>query len=1223
MEVKFMFVYAFLAILGGSHSKELSHISTFKHHITVSEDGGHNQTECLYNSSVACKNLDYVLKQLVNTSELRNSTKIEIKGRQILEENHNLTNLTDFALCGEAKYESAEKSEIQCRFGRGLIIEFSKDIAIEHLSFRGCGSRQLIPGFVNISIHSGIFITNTIDVVVNHCNISNSSGIGMTFFDVGGLVIFNHTIFNNNTGNVTSRSNVWSELAQVGGGLIIQLTHDGGLAPFNSSNNIYHFHHCEFLNNDCTWDIGGDKIDPEGISGSRSSFFGCGGGVVMSFQGEAKDNRVLMDSCTFVNNVADWGGGYFFLFQDKSQNNSVHLNHVKLESNLAHFGGGGGRFGFYPCVKFSDLLKLHPNYFKHTYCTYWKNSAGWGGGVSIFGSTEFPENTHKDNSLSFSNCHWVKNQATVGSALGLLSNWLDPKQRATQQPGKGLAYTIKLMNCTFKSNIITPDQEYGKFVVGTGAIYTDIAPIIMQNVSLCHNNGTALVLDWSYVYISGNVMFYNNRGSKGGAIALYGRSKITLGENSSLNFTSNRALLKGGAIFAYSQGPDLKAFDVRILDRSTCFFSYWKAYSPPENWTAKVSFYHNSVPNKPSGNSIYADTLQFCRGYGGLSEALEWKPVFNYYGLDNETKSYQVVTDPVTIQTHNNNWMVFPGEMFYPKIDLRDEKNQSVDGLLKILINSDSVWLGEHVSHYMYVSGGVSAIPLSLAQNVSKTGYYDLTLSSVYTQVISTTLGNITTLGCYGGYKFGKTKCTCLDSNEMPFGYSRCEGDGTTIYLKLGYWAVTDKKGKLDVLSCPRGYCKCANKSTKLNTKDECIFKKFNNENKQCTDNRVGRLCGTCKKGFSVVVGNEDCRECTNMGLLYMIPIVVGLTFIVLAIIYFEIDFFSGPLNSWLYTYHIISLLPATSDNYMYLDPFILFVIGLTNGAFDIKTGKCFWDGMDALQKHTLEYLMPIYCLALLYFINKLLRNFPSLNFSRHSFHHAFVTIVIISYASLLQNTMIILQPITIHGKLYVYVQADVEYFSNKHIQYAIPALLILSLVVIPFPFIIAFNSFFTKHWQRLRHFIPFFEVLQSPYRTDRSWFSSYYIFCRLLFISVMMASPEFQHSRFAIYEAICVIILMTFVLLQPYSEENMFYFKVDTFFLTLLCLIYCFIEAMETNVHQAAVLSFNILIHILTYIPFIYSLGLLVQYVRKSWNSYVLNRRERENTPLLQNCDT
>ncbi|XP_028405696.1 uncharacterized protein LOC114528262 [Dendronephthya gigantea] len=442
----------------------------------------------------------------------------------------------------------------------------------------------------------------------------------------------------------------------------------------------------------------------------------------------------------------------------------------------------------------------------------------------------------------------------------------------------------------------------------------------------------------------------------------------------------------------------------------------------------------------------------------------------------------------------------------------------------------------------------------------------------------------------------------------------RCGEDGKTVYVKEGYWATIGKHPQFIVLPCPLGYCKCDHKTAKS---DECIFTKFHKNTSQCEHYRHGRLCGSCDEGYSLVVGLNECRKCpSNIGLLWLLLLLVVVTVVVLALIYFQIDFFSGPLNSWLYTYHIVYFLPYKNK---YLDPFITLVISITYGQFDLSTGKCLWKGMDALQKRTFQVIVPFYAVSLLYFITKLLRYFPNLPLADHSFHHALVTIVIVLYAFLIETTASVLMPVKVDGVWYVFQEADVEFLSRSHLPYAIPAFFILAVIVIPFPFVIAFSSYFTRRFQCLRNFIPMFEALQNPYRPSRTWFASYYIFCRLIIISLLTFRPNFEHTLFPFLEAVCVIFLLVFVLLRPYNEDNSVYFYVDTCFLSLLCLIICGMNAVEGNEDRVTIRFLCVLVSILIYIPFGYSLVLFIRYAYIKFTVYNQGRRERQQQPLLQ----
>ena len=105
--------------------------------------------------------------------------------------------------------------------------------------------------------------------------------------------------------------------------------------------------------------------------------------------------------------------------------------------------------------------------------------------------------------------------------------------------------------------------------------------------------------------------FTNNSGYRGGALALYGRSKIVLMKNSSLLFTGNSAKEKGGAVFVDASGSPLGNSDWSGLHVRACFFAYEVEDVDYRNWTTRVVFEGNKAP-KASGKSVYATTLKNC-----------------------------------------------------------------------------------------------------------------------------------------------------------------------------------------------------------------------------------------------------------------------------------------------------------------------------------------------------------------------------------------------------------------------------------------------------------------------------------------------------------------------------------------------------------------------------------------------------------------------------------
>ena len=65
--------------------------------------------------------------------------------------------------------------------------------------------------------------------------------------------------------------------------------------------------------------------------------------------------------------------------------------------------------------------------------------------------------------------------------------------------------------------------------------------------------------------------------------------------------------------------------------------------------------------------------------------------------------------------------------------------------------------------------------------------------------------------------------------------------------------------------NCPFDYCKPEDNDISLHE-----------QNKQCTFNRSGVLCGACQPGLSLTLGTSRCMHCSNIYILVFIPFAVA-----------------------------------------------------------------------------------------------------------------------------------------------------------------------------------------------------------------------------------------------------------------------------------------------------------------------------------------------------------
>ena len=155
--------------------------------------------------------------------------------------------------------------------------------------------------------------------------------------------------------------------------------------------------------------------------------------------------------------------------------------------------------------------------------------------------------------------------------------------------------------------------------------------------STCSKTDGSFEIHFSVMIVLLNCLqayFTDNSGYRGGALALYGRSKIVLMKNSSLLFTGNSAKEKGGAVFVDASGSPLGNSDWSGLHVHACFFTYEVEDVDYRHWRTRVVFEGNKAP-KASGQSLYATTLKNCIRAGETRR-------FGEHGIENPQNHIRV-----------------------------------------------------------------------------------------------------------------------------------------------------------------------------------------------------------------------------------------------------------------------------------------------------------------------------------------------------------------------------------------------------------------------------------------------------------------------------------------------------------------------------------------------------------------------------------------------------
>jgi hypothetical protein len=383
-----------------------------------------------------------------------------------------------------------------------------------------------------------------------------------------------------------------------------------------------------------------------------------------------------------------------------------------------------------------------------------------------------------------------------------------------------------------------------------------------------------------------------------------------------------------------------------------------------------------------------------------------------------------------------------------------------------------------------------------------------------------------------------KTYCDCPKQRTYRNTYyyckrgSRKKNRSSEIYILNGRWGY-EKNGNLETAACPFGYCKDKNGYS-----DYLLF----DRNNQCAEDRKGRLCSECKEGYSVAFGSERCEKCKNINILIIIVFFLALSLVVMVLMYFNIDAFSGYLNAFMYSYQIMSVF---IPKYVELDPvslFLMYVLGLqgTGSTFAV----CFYNGMDNLDKIAWNYMLPGYIMLFTVLIGQYMpkslwtRFFSRENETRrNSIGRAFSFVLVIFYTSITTITLDLMDRDEIEDKNVVYKAAFIVYLTGKHVYLFLLAIIVLTVFVLPFPIILGFTPFFQKHFPRLNlhRLEPILNSMKSGFKENREWFSSFYFFCRLiLLVSNLFIKTDVTRAFFL--AMFCTLFLLIFATVQPYE---------------------------------------------------------------------------------------
>ncbi|XP_065908038.1 uncharacterized protein [Dysidea avara] len=343
----------------------------------------------------------------------------------------------------------------------------------------------------------------------------------------------------------------------------------------------------------------------------------------------------------------------------------------------------------------------------------------------------------------------------------------------------------------------------------------------------------------------------------------------------------------------------------------------------------------------------------------------------------------------------------------------------------------------------------------------------------------------------------GYCKCDPNLSSHIP-SLTTCDIDHQTILRPANTWISAHTINNLHSyhvsLHCPFDYCLPHSSQLNLSMPDS-----------QCQFNRSGVLCGQCKHGLSTVFGSSQCKHCSNIYMLIIIPLGIAGIMLVLLLFAVNLTVTDGMINSFLLYMNIVSI--NTSALFLTDRSVPYTFVALANLDLGIET--CFCNGMDDYAKMWLQLVFPIY----LIFIATLLiiTSRYSTTIQRLTARRALpvlATLFLLSYTKVLLTVSNVLFSYTSithlpsnHTTLVWSVDANVPLFGVKFAILFI-ACLILFLILVPFNVILLFTRPLS-YFKVVTYFKPLLDAYQGPYKIRFYYWTGLQLVMRAVFFGV------------------------------------------------------------------------------------------------------------------------
>lgn len=489
------------------------------------------------------------------------------------------------------------------------------------------------------------------------------------------------------------------------------------------------------------------------------------------------------------------------------------------------------------------------------------------------------------------------------------------------------------------------------------------------------------------------------------------------------------------------------------------------------------------------------------------------------------------------------------GEMITVEIVPVDQVEHHVSAAVRLYLSSETAGLGEG-QLTQYVSNACSEISFEVSSG------NDSEEVTLYTEGPCKDLGIskkkvlVSFLPCLCPIGFKEdaeknTRCECICDNVISSLQATCNISSDSVIRHSNFWVtyLQEQKGYLVYPECPFDYCHSPTQSVSIN------LNLPHGEDAQCKNNRMGKLCGACQTGYSMILGSSRCLICSNYWVVLIAVFALAGIVLVAFILYFNLTVAVGTINGLMFYANIVM---ANREIFIEDSNFILVFISWLN--LDLGIECCLYDGMDSYAKVWFRFVFPLYIIVLvviIILISERWGKFAKLLAYKNPVA-TLATLILLSYTQLLRTiissfSFAILEYPDGTRTAFWLPDSNIHYFSGKHIPLLLAAMIIViigiayTLILFCWQWIIQLNDTKYLKWIRNPKIYSFMDAYHAPYKFKYRYWTGLLLLARIiLYLVASIVQNMFADARInLVFTAILITGICT---LRGYMKVNTLY---------------------------------------------------------------------------------